>query len=115
MGALAFDPAHDFLSIQLGLLLPVGIPLGATGLGIFGFLGMFVSNGARAAADRVRRTTRSAARSPGTANTPLRDKFGPQRGQWAIGLGMIVGTLPDQAFTFNAIGHARRRVPRPRR
>ncbi len=103
MGALAFDPAHDFLSIALGLVLPVGIPLGATGLGIFGFLGMFVSNGARAL-------------PAGFGNDPVgreiawfrdvayEDKFTPQRGQWAIGLGMIVGTMPDQAFTFNATG-----------
>lgn len=103
LGALAFDPAHDFLSITLGLTLPVGIPLGATGLGIFGFLGMFVSNGAREL-------------PPGFANDPVgreiawyrdtapENKFGPERGQWALGLGAIVGTLPDQAFTFNATG-----------
>ena len=103
MGALAFDPAFDFLSIGLGLVLPVGIPLGSTGLGIFGFIGAFVSNGARAL-------------PPGHDNdpvgreitwfreTPFEDKFAPQRGQWAIGLGMIVGTLPDGAFTFNATG-----------
>ena len=103
MGALAFDPAHDFLSIGLGLILPVGIPLGATGLGIFGFLGLFVSNGARAlpsgfANDPVGREI------AWFRDTPLEDKFAPERGQWAIGLGMIVGTLPDQAFTFNATG-----------
>ena len=103
MGALAFDPASDFLSIALGLVLPVGIPLGATGLGIFGFLGMFVSNGARAlptgfANDPVGREIKW------FRDTPYEDKFAPQRGQWAIGLGMIVGTLPDQAFTFNATG-----------
>jgi hypothetical protein len=103
MGALAFDPANDFLSIALGLVLPVGIPLGATGLGIFGFLGQFVSNGARSLPS-------------GMDNDPVgreikwfrdvapEDKFAPQRGQWAIGLGMIVGTLPDTAFTFNATG-----------
>lgn len=103
MGALAFDPAHDFLSIGLGLLLPVGIPLGATGLGIFGFLGQFVSNGARELPsgfdnDPVGREI------AWFRDVPAESKFGPHRGQWAIGLGMIVGTLPDQAFTFNATG-----------
>ena len=103
MGALAFDPAHDFLSIALGLILPVGIPLGATGLGIFGFLGLFVSNGRRALPsgmdnDPVGREI------TWFRDTPYEDKFEPHRGQWAIGLGMIVGTLPDQAFTFNATG-----------
>lgn len=103
MGALAFDPAFDFLSIALGLVLPVGIPLGATGLGIFGFIGLFVSNGARALPsgfgnDPVGREIKW------FRDTPYEDKFAPQRGQWAIGLGMIVGTLPDSAFTFNATG-----------
>lgn len=103
MGALEFYPAHDYLSIQLGLLLPVGIPLGATGLGIYGFLGMFVSNGARQLPsgfehDPVGREI------AWYRNTPLLDKFGPERGQWAIGLGVVVGTMPDQAFTFNAVG-----------
>jgi hypothetical protein len=103
MGALAFDPAHDFLSIALGLILPVGIPLGSTGLGIFGFLGLFVSNGRRALPsgmdnDPVGREI------TWFRDTPYEDKFEPHPGQWAIGLGMIVGTLPDQAFTFNATG-----------
>ncbi len=103
MGALAFDPSADFLSIAMGLVLPVGIPLGATGLGIFGFIGMFVSNGARALPagfdnDPVGREIKW------FRDTPFEDKFGPHRGQWAIGLGMIVGTMPDQAFTFNATG-----------
>ncbi len=103
MGSLAFDPAEDFLSIGLGLLLPVGIPLGATGLGIFGFLGLFVSNGARELPggfvdDPVGREI------AWFRDTPAEDKFAPERGQWALGLGMIVGTLPDQAFTFNATG-----------
>jgi hypothetical protein len=103
MGALAFDPSTDFLSIALGLVLPVGIPLANTGLGVFGFIGMFVSNGARAlptgfAGDPVGREI------AWYRETPYEDKFAPQRGQWALGLGMIVGTLPDQAFTFNAMG-----------
>ncbi len=103
MGALAFDPAADFLSIALGLILPVGIPLGATGLGIFGFLGMFVSNGARALPSGF--TNDPVGREIAWfRDTPYEDKFAPQRGQWALGLGMIVGTLPDQAFTFNAMG-----------
>lgn len=103
LGALAFDPANDFLSIGLGLILPVGIPLASTGLGIFGFLGLFVSNGRRALPsgmdnDPVGREI------TWYRDTPYEDKFEPHRGEWAIGLGMIVGTLPDQAFTFNATG-----------
>ena len=103
MGDLAYDPAFDFLSIGLGLVLPVGIPLANSGLGIFGFLGRFVSNGRRALPagfddDPVGREIAWYRTVPGE------DKFEPFRGQWALGLGVIVGTLPDQAFTFNATG-----------
>ena len=105
MGALAFDPATDFLSIAPRAGAPgAGSRSAHTGLGIFGFIGMFVSNGARALPTGHATTTRSAVRSPGIRETPYEDKFAPQRGQWALGLGMIVGTLPDQAFTFNAMG-----------
>ena len=103
MGDLSYDPAEDFLSIGLGLILPVGIPLANSGLGIFGFLGRFVSNGRRALPagfddDPVGREIAWYRSVPGE------DKFEPFRGQWALGLGVIVGTLPDQAFTFNATG-----------
>jgi len=102
MGTLAFDPASDYLSISLGLILPVGIPLAATGLGIFGFTGLFVSNGARALPSGF--DNDPVGRELKWYRTDPDKKFAPQRGQWAVGLGMIVGTLPDTAFTFNASG-----------
>ncbi|MEA5052264.1 MAG: hypothetical protein VB093_02295, partial [Propionicimonas sp.] len=101
-GSLSFDPATDFLSIALGLVLPVGIPLASTGLGIFGFLGNFVSNGQRALPSG--HDNDPVGREIAWYRAPAVDKYQPQRGQWAVGLGMIVGTMPDQAFTFNATG-----------
>jgi len=100
-GALAVD--HDFVSIEVGVQLPVGIPLGGTGFGIFGFMGRFVANGTRnldglpAGGDPVDRQLAWYERPP-------QDKYKPLSGQYAFGVGAVIGTLPDSAFTFNAEG-----------
>ena len=44
-GALAID--QDFVSVEVGIQFPVGIPLANTGLGLFGLMGRFVANGTR--------------------------------------------------------------------
>src|SRR5262249_6687401 len=43
----------------------------------------------------------------------LVDKYTPQQGAWALGLGAVVGTLPDTAFTFNALGSIALSFPDP--
>ncbi len=99
-GSLAFDPAKGFFAISASLVLPVGIPLGTSGLGLFGFSGRFVSNGRRqlpANDDPVQREI-------DWYRAPDETKFTAEPGQWALGLGAIVGTLPDGGFTFNANG-----------
>jgi hypothetical protein len=102
MGALAINPAEGFVAISAGLVLPVGIPLGQSGLGLYGFVGRFVANGTRNLAglpsgDPVQREIDWYRRNE-------EDKYRPERGQWALGLGAIVGTMPDTAFVFNALG-----------
>ena len=90
----------DLKYLEVGVLLPVGIPLGSSGLGIFGFIGRFVVNGKRklpAATDPVEREIAWYRALP-TA------KYEEAPGQFALGLGLIVGTLPDTAFSFNAVG-----------
>jgi hypothetical protein len=97
-GALAID--KDFVAVEVGVQLPVGIPLAGTGLGIFGFMGRFVANGTRDIEndpDPVRRQLRWYEKAP-------QNKYKRQSGQFAIGLGAIIGTLPDGAFTMNAEG-----------
>lgn len=99
-GALAVD--QDFVSIEVGVQLPVGIPLAQTGLGIFGFMGRFVANGTRntdglSNADPVQRQLDWYVRSPQL-------KYKRRSGQFAFGVGAVIGTMPDGAFTFNAEG-----------
>ncbi|MCY1013790.1 hypothetical protein OV079_51355 [Nannocystis pusilla] len=99
-GSLAVD--QDFVAVEVGVQLPVGILLGATGFGIFGFVGRFVANGTRnldglTAAEPVQRQLDWYTRSP---ELKYKRKFG----QYAFGVGAVVGTLPDSGFTFNAEG-----------
>ncbi|WAS94936.1 hypothetical protein [Nannocystis punicea] len=99
-GALAVD--QDFVAVEVGVQLPVGIPLGATGFGIFGFIGRFVANGTRnldglVATEPVQKQLEWYTRSPDL-------KYKRKSGQYAFGVGAVVGTLPDSGFTFNAEG-----------
>ncbi|HET8695431.1 MAG TPA: hypothetical protein VFM33_12230, partial [Aquabacterium sp.] len=99
-GALAVD--QDFVSVEVGVQLPVGIPLGGTGFGIFGFMGRFVANGTRntdglSNPDPVQKQLDWYVRSP-------QDKYKRKSGQFAFGVGAVIGTLPDGGFTFNAEG-----------
>ena len=91
----------DFVALEVGVLLPVGIPLAQSGLAIYGFVGRVVSNGRRdmsgTSADPVQREL-DWYRKPG------QNKYMPAPGQWAMGLGISVGTMPDTGFTFNALG-----------
>jgi len=99
-GALAID--RDFVAVEVGVRFPVGIPLANTGLGLFGLMGRFVANGARnldglSNPDPAQRELDWYARQPDL-------KYKRQSGQFAVGLGAVIGTLPDSAFTFNAEG-----------
>lgn len=99
-GSLAVD--QDFVAVEVGVQLPVGIPLGGTGFGIFGFMGRFVANGTRnldglSNPDPVQKQLDWYVRSPD-------QKYKRKSGQYAFGVGAVIGTLPDGAFTFNAEG-----------
>lgn len=99
--ALAFEPETGFFFLEVRAILPVGIPLGPTGLGLYGFVGRFVTNGTRL----VRIDERDlVARELAWYRTPPADKYGPYPGQWALGLGAVVGTALDTGFSFNALG-----------
>lgn len=99
-GSLAVD--RDFVAVEVGVQLPVGLPLGGTGFGIFGFMGRFVANGTRnldtiSNPDPVQKQL-------DWYVLPPDQKYKRKSGQYAFGVGAVVGTLPDGAFTFNAEG-----------
>ncbi|WP_188945909.1 hypothetical protein, partial [Polymorphobacter multimanifer] len=106
MASLAFDPPKNFFALEVGVMLPVGIPLAQSGLAIYGFIGRFVTNGKR---DFTSPTLAAVAADPvlrelGWYELPGQDKYTAEAGQWALGLGVSVGTMPDTGFTFNALG-----------
>ena len=95
-GSLVF--AGGFFFLQIDTQFSSGIPIASSGLGIFGFNGRFVVNGKRAlpaSNDPVQRELDWYALEPV-------DKYISAPGQWAIGVGAIIGSMPDRAFVFNA-------------
>ena len=98
---LAFNPQTSFVNLDVLVVFSVGIPLGNTGLGIFGFAGKFVSNGTR---NLDNLPSDPIGRELAWYQRPPQDKYKSKQGQWALGVGVLVGTLPDTAFTFNALG-----------
>ncbi|NWK95837.1 hypothetical protein DM806_09135 [Sphingobium lactosutens] len=99
MASLALQ--GDFVALEVGVLLPVGIPLAQSGLAIYGFVGRVVSNGQR---NLVGLSSDPVLRELEWYRRPGQDKYSPAPGQWAMGLGISVGTMPDTGFTFNALG-----------
>lgn len=95
-----------YFAMYGGLELPTGIPLGASGVGLFGFAGLFALH---------MRPARKPASEPWYALPPgeswyHRDtpgvnkltKWGPRKGATAFGAGLTLGTYADNGFTFNA-------------
>src|ERR1041384_5502417 len=87
--------------IEGGVRFATGIPLGSTGLGLYGFAGRFVANGTR---NIDQTSTDIIAREVGWHALAIPSKYNPRHGQYAIGFGVYIGTMPDAAFTFNALG-----------
>ena len=91
---------QDFTYIGVEVKLPTAIPLGPTGLGLFGFIGRFAINGERAIAtggDPVQAEI-------DWYRAPRNAKYRPRKGRHALGLGVIVGTMPDAGFMVHATG-----------
>jgi len=97
-------PGYTFFAIHIGVELPVGIPLGATGLGLFGMAGLFAY---QMEPDR-RPDEKWYGVGPtdgwykrGTIGvTDLKAKWRPQAGSLALGAGVTLGTVSDNGFTF---------------
>jgi hypothetical protein len=99
MASLALQ--GDFVALEVGVILPVGIPLAQSGLAIYGFVGRVVSNGKR---NMTGLSSDPVQRELDWYRRPGQDKYSPAPGQWAMGLGISIGTMPDTGFTFNALG-----------
>ncbi|HEV7669995.1 MAG TPA: hypothetical protein VGS22_15850 [Thermoanaerobaculia bacterium] len=96
---------YNFFAIYVDVELPNGIPLASTGLGIYGFAGLFalqmepnkkpedmwfsIDHG------------KSFYHKPTQGITDLKSKWVPRKESFAIGAGITLGTLADNAYTFS--------------
>lgn len=109
-GWAALSLQDPMVYLEGGVRFATPIPLFNSGLGIFGFMGRFVSHGTRnlpANSDPVEREV------AWYNLAPTAGKYRPEEGQFALGLGAVVGTLPDFGLSFNAEGMLAIEFPDP--
>ncbi len=101
--ALGKPPEIDpsvFLSLYLGVQFSTPLPLAGSGLALYGFKGLFVMNGAR----RVGSNPDPVGRELDWWREPPENKYEPVKNQFALGVGVVVGTMPDVSFCVSAAG-----------
>jgi hypothetical protein len=118
------DGGRDLTAIYLGLnvVLPVGIPLGASGLGIFGFRGIFGMHFRRSLAHDDAASgapsmgwLAAAAGKPHLLQNPDNGKilWEAQADNWAFGIGALLGTM-EGGVLVNLDGTLLLELPGPR-
>jgi len=114
---VATGETYTFFALFVGVELPAGIPLWATGLGLYGVAGlvsiqMAPNKGAppnvlHPASQPGEEWFENADGSPGWYKrdpigvTDLRSKWDPVRDGFALGGGVTIGTVADNGFTFS--------------
>ncbi|MGB3722934.1 MAG: hypothetical protein WA979_08970 [Pacificimonas sp.] len=93
------DP-YIFLSLHVGVQFATPLPLAQSGLAIYGLRGTFVMNGERKLPDNPDPIARELA----WFDADPEDKYDPKLGQYALGFGAVVGTMPDASFMFSCEG-----------
>ena len=104
--ALAFEPTTGFFFLEVKAILPVGIPLGPSGLGLYGFVGRFVTNGTRAIDTSERDLV---ARELGWYHLDPRTNIGrnPDSGRSGSGRSSAPRSTPDSPSTRSACSWCR--------
>jgi len=100
MASITTPEPFTFVNLYAKVQFPVGIPLGPSGAALHGFIGQTVINGTR----DVIASTDIVAREIGWWRKNPEDKYRPLKDQHALGLGVVVGTLPDASFSLSATG-----------
>lgn len=101
--------------VSLEVEFPVAIPLGNSGLGIYGFLGLFAVNYARNE-DSIPASNMAPALAwlKATGGEPTRIEFWkPRVNTWAFGVGAVLGTM-GSSIIFNLKGVILLELPGPR-
>jgi hypothetical protein len=96
----------NYFAIYLGVELPAGIPLGPTGLGLYGLAGLFahqMSPNKQPAEGWYENLDGSDGwyKRPPMGISDLKSKWGPEAGALGFGAGLTIGTLPDNGFDFS--------------
>ncbi len=115
-GSLDFQDMGDWTAVGVGLLVqfPVGLPLGGSGLAIFGLLGAFGANMQRSVPDSGNIVENELQWLGRLLNpTSLDSPFTANRDSWTFGVGAVVGTLPDAGTSFHAKGALALELPGP--
>lgn len=89
-----------FLSLYLGVQFSTPLPLAQSGMAIYGFKGLFVMNGQR----KLPANPDPVGRELNWWRTPPEQKYEPHKDQFALGVGVVVGTLPDVSFCVSCAG-----------
>lgn len=95
----------------LGVELPVPLPLANSGLGLFGFLGLFGMHYERDQPASMTALQWFVERAQGSANRL--EAWKPQANRWSLGLGAVLGTM-EGGFLFHAKGMVVLELPGPR-
>ncbi|MBL8702082.1 MAG: hypothetical protein JNK67_27105 [Alphaproteobacteria bacterium] len=98
-----------FLSLYLGVQFATPLPLAQSGLAIYGFKGLFTMNGTRAPVANPDPVLKEL----DWWNLRPEDKYVPQKDQFALGIGAVVGTLPDVSFSLSCAGMVVVAFPEP--
>ncbi|HEU0138916.1 MAG TPA: hypothetical protein VFQ79_04365 [Bryobacteraceae bacterium] len=108
---VGYDRVNDypFFAIYLGVELPAGIPLGQTGLGLFGFAGLFALNlepNRRPDPAQPELPWYGIQPGPSWYHAPPRvgvaelRKWVNRQGSLALGAGVTIGTVSDNGYLF---------------
>lgn len=108
-GGLKLYSADELRALyaHLGVEFAPGILLGSTGAAIYGFFGLIGVNMGRSLPEPL-----PWFKGPPVGVTDV-DKWVPDRGHWAFGVGTVIGTAYDNGFSFNTKGAFLLEVPGP--
>jgi hypothetical protein len=114
-GQLDLLPQADFTAVAVGLEVEysTGLPLGSTGLGIYGFFGLFAANMARSVDRQAPNRVTAELAWLGQTLRGVGSPWLPQRQAWGFGVGAVIGILPDSARSFHAKGGLVLELPGP--
>ncbi|MEQ4299947.1 hypothetical protein ABNF97_00920 [Plantactinospora sp. B6F1] len=90
-------PDGNQILVVFAIDLPGPVPLGPTGLGVFGFMGVFGANTAIALPPGDDMVAQQLSWDPRRSG---HTRFDP--GSTTLGIGAVLGTVPDLGFTFSA-------------